>query len=275
MTSSNALADAYLELMKQALTGSLYDQSRWKIVDKQPGKPTLKSLYKAMTGAPAAPAMLTINPNAYTPDEVHDGKIWTMFGLTMIGHKRLDNVQWCIEQVLSQNIPGDLVETGVWKGGCVIFMRAVLKAHGIADRQVWAADSFEGLPVPVDAEDGTDLSKVEELKVSLEQVQDHFRRFDLLDDQVRFLKGWFADTLPTAPIEKIAVLRLDGDLYSSTMDALRSLYHKVSRGGFVIVDDYYSWESCRRAVHDFAKSKGFTPDIKPVDWTGAYWQVER
>lgn len=80
---------------------------------------------------------------------------------------------------------------------------------------------------------------------SLEEVQENFRRYNLLDDQVQFLKGWFCDTLPTAPIEKLAVLRLDGDLYESIMDGLNALYDKVSPGGFIIVDDYGDFEPCR------------------------------
>jgi len=84
------------------------------------------------------------------------------------------------------------------------------------------------------------------LAVPLEEVQALFRRYDLLDAQVRFLKGWFKDTLAGAPIERLALLRLDGDLYESTMDALVPLYDKVSPGGFVIVDDYYSCAPCGR-----------------------------
>jgi O-methyltransferase len=152
-------------------------------------------------------------------------------------------------------------------------MRALVKVHGDTNRLVWAADSFEGLPVPKDDQDGEDLSDVQELKISLERVQDNFRRFNLLDDRVRFLKGWFADTLPVAPIDKISVLRLDGDLYSSTMDVLQALYHKVSVGGYVIVDDYYSWPGCQRAVQEYLAAHHLKVDIRQVDWTCCYWQV--
>ena len=176
---------------------------------------------------------------------------------------------------MAKGVPGDLIETGVWRGGSTIFMRALLKAHGITDRTVWVADSFQGLPPPADAEDGADLSAVEQLAVSLGQVQGNFDRFGLLDDQVKFLQGWFADTLPTAPIEKLAILRLDGDLYSSTMDALTALYPKVSEGGYVIVDDYGSWPSCKRAVETYLRENQISADIKEIDFTGAYWQVKR
>ena len=93
-----------------------------------------------------------------------------------------------------------------------------------------------------------------------------------MDDQVCFLKGWFKDTLPTAPIEKLAILRLDGDMYESTMDGLRSLYHKLSPGGFLIVDDYGAVDACREAVCDFRNEHGIDDEIVKIDWGGVYWQ---
>ena len=97
-------------------------------------------------------------------------------------------------------------------------------------------------------------------------MQDNFRRYGLLDEQVRFLQGWFRDTLPVAPIERLAVLRLDGDLYESTIQALESLYDKLSAGGYVIVDDYGNVAACRQAVHDFRAQRGINDPIQPIDW---------
>ncbi len=174
----------------------------------------------------------------------------------------------------------------MWRGGATIFMRAVLKAHGVTDRIVWVADSFQGLPV-IKAEDAAfamDASVPVEimnnggamdlgLAVSEEKVRSNFEKFDLMDDQVKFLKGWFSDTLPTAPIEKLAVLRLDGDMYSSTMDALNALYHKVSKGGFVIVDDYKAWPHCEQAITDFRQTHGISNEIVWIDDRAIYWKV--
>jgi O-methyltransferase len=218
-------------------------------------------------------SLLLVEDREFLPEDREEGRDWPCFGYTMVGHRRLDNIQDCVETVLRNEIPGDLVETGVWRGGGSIFMRAVLKAHGVTDRRVWAADSFDGFPEPV-SNDDTDLRHVQYLKVSLDDVRGAFDRFGLLDDQVRFLPGWFHETLPSAPIERIAVLRLDGDLYSSTMSALRALYSRVSSGGYVIVDDYYSWESCRRAVTEFLEAENLTPNIQRIDWTGAFWRVD-
>ncbi|MFJ9520140.1 TylF/MycF/NovP-related O-methyltransferase [Kitasatospora sp. NPDC101801] len=195
---------------------------------------------------------------------------------TMVGLKRLDNVQACVERVLADGVPGDLIETGVWRGGVCILMRAVLAAHGVRDRRVWVADSFEGVPVvhseshPLDRE--MELHRINGvLKVTREEVAENFARYGLLDDQVRFLEGWFEQTLPSAPIGALAVLRLDGDLYESTTDALTHLYPKLSVGGFVIVDDY-NIEPCRQAVTDFRARHGIREPILPVDTCGVHWR---
>jgi O-methyltransferase len=180
-------------------------------------------------------------------DGVHEraraeGRDWPARAHTMIGLKRLANIRTCVEAVLDAGIPGDLVETGVWRSGATIFMRAILKARGVTDRTVWLADSFAGLPPPdtdhYPHDQGITLHRFPQSAVSLERVQENFRRYGLLDGQVRFLKGWFRDTLPTAQMERLAVLRLDVDLYESTIQALDSLYDKLSVGGFVIVSDF-------------------------------------
>lgn len=208
-----------------------------------------------------------------------EGRDWPLEAETMIGLARLNNLQQCIENILRDKIPGDLFEAGVWRGGASIFMRAVLKAYGVTERKVWLADSFQGLPKP-DArafphDRGDMLWMAPELAVSLESVQENFRRYGLLDDQVAFLPGCFRDTLPEAPVEKIALLRLDGDLYESTMVALRSLYARVPVGGYVIVDDYGALECCKAAVEDFRAEFGIREELRAIDWAGVYWRVER
>jgi O-methyltransferase len=273
----------YLDLVKKVLTASMYEQSSWSLVymdraDWRSDGNYLRRLrnhfkyrlIKFLDGR--SYSLVRRNPLDLKAREL--GQDWPqLLGYTMIGHRRLDNLQACIEDVLANKVEGDLIETGAWRGGATIFMRAVLMSNGVTDRSVWVADSFEGLPAPKAEGDGYDLSAVQMLKVSLEQVQENFRKFGLLDDQVKFLKGWFADTLPKADIAKIAVLRLDGDMYSSTMDALTNLYSRVSKGGYVIVDDYYSWNSCRAAVTDYLSERGIEADIRRVDNDAAFWQV--
>jgi len=203
--------------------------------------------------------------------------------VSMLPLVRMDNLQSCIMDVIHHGVPGDLVETGVWRGGATIFMRAVLKVMNVTDRVVWAADSFEGLPEP-DAEKfpreaqafkSAAMTKYyNHLAVSLEEVKRNFEAYKMLDEQVKFLKGWFKDTLPTAPIGAIAVLRLDGDYYESTRDALTNLYDKVSVGGYVIVDDYGedAWTYCRKAVDEFRQERGITDELVKVDKPCSFWR---
>jgi O-methyltransferase len=197
---------------------------------------------------------------------------------TMIGSVRLDNLQHCIESVLHDNIPGDLIETGVWRGGATILMRGVLAAHGITDRIVWVADSFAGLPPPntdaYPADAGDPHWTYRELVVPLKTVQENFARYGLLDEQVRFLVGWFRDTLQTAPIERLAVARLDGDMYESTMDALVALYPKLAIGGYLIVDDYGAVPGCRRAIDEYRERHAIIEPMTAIDWTGVFWRRE-
>ena len=197
---------------------------------------------------------------------------------TLLPLARLDHVQWCIEQALADDVPGDLVEVGVWRGGAAIFMRAVLAAHGVVDRTVWAADSFAGFPVDRAAavdrgHDFTGEYGDDFVAVPLARVQENFRRHDLLDEQVRFLPGWFSETLPTAPIDTIAVLHLDADLYQSTSEALAALLPKVAPGGFVIVDDYHTFTQCRQAVDDHRAAHAITDPIEAVDDDCVFWRT--
>jgi O-methyltransferase len=194
---------------------------------------------------------------------------------SMLSFKRLDNIQMCVETIIRQNIAGDLIETGVMRGGAVILMRAILRAYGVHDRTVWVADSFEGLPPPNPQEYPADAGAQWHLRplteVGVEHVRRNFERYGLFDDRVKFLPGWFRDTLPKAPIKQLALLRLDGDLYESTMDALVPLYPKLTSGGFVIVDDY-NLPMCQKAVNDYRKKMGINDDIITIDDAGVYWR---
>ena len=204
------------------------------------------------------------------------GRDWPRLAHTMIGWKRMENLRFCVEDALTRGVPGDLIETGVWRGGATIFMRGIVKAYGEINRRVWVADSFEGLPPPdpgkYPADSGSTHHELKPLAISLEEVKSNFDRYGLLDDQVRFLKGWFKDTLPTAPIDKLCVARLDGDMYESTMDALNSLYPRLSVGGYLIVDDYGSVVACRKAVEDYRAAHGVTEPVQKIDNDGVFWQ---
>lgn len=222
------------------------------------------------------PPLRDPDAKGFDPEVREYGWDWPSNAHSMIGKKRMQNVRDLVESVIGNGVPGDLIETGVWRGGACIFMRGILKTYGVTDRTVWLADSFEGLPPPNDAkypqDRGDSFHTFKELAVTLEEVRDNFARYDLLDDQVKFLEGWFRDTLPTAPIERLALLRLDGDMYESTMDALTPLYPKLSPGGYVIVDDYHVVPACKQAVEDFRTARGIVDEIVEIDGVGVYWQ---
>ena len=110
---------------------------------------------------------------------------------------------------------------------------------------------------------------------SADQVRANFERYHLLDDQVRFLEGWFSDTLPAAPIDQLGVVRLDGDMYGSTWDAITVLYPKLSPSGFLIIDDYGAVPGCAKAIEDYRTEHAITEPIEHIDWTGAFWRKLR
>lgn len=264
-------ADLYLGLIRRCLTRELFLDQEVRNVDLREwplDNGDIRSVLKEHDWR--------LVTRSGDPGQRAVGHDWPPTAETMAGSARLENTLTCCRGVLENDVAGDFIETGVWRGGNTILMRAVLAAYGVTDRTVWVADSFEGLPVPdgqrYPADEGVDFSIFPQLAVSAAQVRANFDRYELLDDQVRFLEGWFADTLPTAPITDLAVLRLDGDLYQSTMDALTALYPKLSVGGYVIVDDYGAFPSCAAAIDDYRLEHDITDSIVSVDWTGAYWQ---
>lgn len=198
------------------------------------------------------------------------GGDWPSLACSMIGGVRMRNLRYACETVMLDGVPGDFIETGVWRGGACIMMKGILEAYGDDTRCVFVADIFAG-NFPVDA--GSLPESYEKLKVPRAQVERNFGRFGLLDERVVFLEGWFKDTLPDAPIDQLAVLRLDGDMYESTMQALDALYHKLSYGGFVIVDDF-GIVPCAKAVHDFRERYAIGSPILPIDGMGTYWRVD-
>ncbi|MFA7241636.1 MAG: TylF/MycF/NovP-related O-methyltransferase [Sulfuricellaceae bacterium] len=279
-------ADRYLSLLKKSLLNQLYleNEARLHFLLKNLGKQqpvNLEALipeylgirdcliYRDLEATRKIGGWLNY-PGAYAHNFI-------FLAHTLIGQARLDNLHQCLDAILADKIPGDLIETGVWKGGATVFMRGYLMAHGIEKRRVWVADSFAGLPKASHAQDV--LEKIDfsadafpYLAVSQEAVEELFTRYDLLDNKVKFLKGWFRDTLPTAPIKKLALLRLDGDLYESTMDGLNNLYHKVSPGGFVIVDDYHAVTACKTAVEEFRTRHGILDPLTKIDSDAVYWR---
>jgi O-methyltransferase len=197
------------------------------------------------------------------------GMDWPLQGLTMTGLARLEDLQLCVETVVRDGVEGDLIEAGVWRGGASILMRAALDALGDG-RTVWVADSFQGFPR---AQEEADPSEFDFLAVPLEEVRDSFARFGL-EEGVRFVKGFFEETLPPLSGERWAIVRLDADTYEATWTALQSLYPALAPGGYLIIDDYGVLEECRRAVDEFRAHNGIAEEIEEVDWSCVRWRRE-
>jgi len=302
-----AEADAkalYLDLIKRALANILYEDVPSWIFDRASNKIVAAErfhLEHRITGEDS-------------PTTAH----------TMIGMKRLDNIQFCLEEVLKNKVPGDVIETGVLAGGATIFMRAILKAHKDKRRRVFVCDSFMAQPtvpapklaqwllkaaasvpdkawqrqlfnilqtvnpvksLPHAQNPGDDLVEyamqilqngdkmaIPKRDTSLEGVRANFARYGLLDEQVVFVKGYFSETLPDLDSNALSLIRLDGDLYESTMDSLENLYPKLSHGGYCIIDDFSTLTDCRKAVENYRAKHGITDALQTIDYQAVFWQ---
>lgn len=234
--------DRYIDLLESVLTGTL---TRDPSID-----PWSNGTYEAAKRA--------------------TGRDWPATALTMIGTQRMRQLRQACEEVLRAGIPGDFIETGVWRGGACIYMAAILEAWEATDRMVYAADSFQGLPRPIVQEDhGDPHHTYQQLIVPLNEVEDNFRRFGV-EARISPIKGWFDETLP-GPVKQLAILRLDGDMYGSTWAAITALYPLLSPGGICIVDDYFLG-GCQKAIHDYRSREGITAEIMPIDGLGVWWR---
>jgi O-methyltransferase len=257
----------YFDLLRRNLT-------RYGMRERMPARWPLRRRLLLKTANTVLPMLTGTSPFGQTKRDL--GLDWPAEAETMIGMQRLTSLQRCVETVLADDVPGDLIECGVWRGGACILMRAVLAAYGDERRSVWLADSFAGLPPPDTANYKADKGMRLDLFASIlgvpeTEVRKNFERYGLLDERVRFLPGWFKDTLHDAPIDRIAVLRLDGDLYESTMQALTALYPRLSPGGFCIIDDYQI-HACRQAVTDYRAEHEISAEIIDIDGCGVLWR---
>ena len=165
-----------------------------------------------------------------------------------------------------RHIEGSIVECGVWRGG----MSAAMAEFLGPDRKYYLFDSFEGLPSAkeIDGENALAWQKntssptyFDNCKAEIKYAEECMSMSKSKIYEIR--KGWFSETLPAFPYnESIALLRLDGDWYESTMDCLKNLYPKVNKGGLIIIDDYYAWDGCCRAIHDFLSENNLCERIR-------------
>lgn len=194
---------------------------------------------------------------------------------TMVGRTGLLATYDIAEDVVRKDIDGCIIECGVARGGCSALMALVLRDNN-DNRKSWLFDSFEGLPAETSEDEyeeppgglpkdrsantvakGYCLGKYEEVEELM------FSRLGLSRDSVFLVKGWFNDTLPEYrdKVENIAILRIDGDWYESTMCCLENLFDNVVNGGYIIIDDYLSVKGCRKAVDEFIEKRGLSVEL--------------
>lgn len=193
--------------------------------------------------------------------EVVDETLARVRPFTMVPEESLAELALQVGGLLIDAVPGDIVECGVWRGGASFLMADLLRRAGVSDRKVWLCDSFEGLPAPADidgevanryARDTDSPRYRDNCLATLEDVRNIASTLGLTD-RVEFVKGWFDTTLPElrSRVGTIALLRIDADWYASVRSCLDALYDAVADGGLIVVDDYYTYEGCAIAVHEF------------------------
>ena len=194
MTSNEHALFAYLEMMKSLLSATAYNAAELGV--------------QTVTGRKKLPA------GKMETQARQGGKDWTYMGATMTGWKRLDNVRNLLQDVIKNNVKGDYIETGVWRGGASVFARAVISVYGETENRVsYVCDSFAGLPPGDKKLDKGDANwdNTPYLEVPIEIVTNNFIKYGMLDSNVVFAKGFFNETMPplSKEIKNLAVMRLD------------------------------------------------------------------
>lgn len=240
----DANRDAYIDLIKRTITNYTYL-----------GGEASPQSFRSVTHYDVPNAQWKIEPLARPA--------------TLLTRNQLDLIERCVVTVQERGVAGDFIEAGVWRGGVIILLRALLNAYGIADRKVFAADSFAGIPKNARAVGDPVDQWPDRWIASQEDVRQNIKRFGLLDGRVKFVPGFFADSLKTLENEKFALMRLDSDSYDSVEESLVYLYPLLSSGGIVIIDDWHL-VGCKQAVLNYRTRHGIKAELKMFDGN-AYW----
>lgn len=192
--------------------------------------------------------------------------------LTLLTKGQLDLIEELARQVIGQAVAGDFIEAGVWRGGAIVLLRALLKVSGIADRRVFAADSFAGIPLNVSFRHDPVDKWSDRWVASRGEVEQGIARFGLLDPQVVFVEGFFAESLKALAGERFALIRLDSDSYESVLTSLEFLYPLLSPGGALIIDDWHL-VGCQMAVGHYRTRHGITERIETT--AGNAWWIKQ
>ena len=202
---------------------------------------------------------------------------------TMTSSERLWSLINAVRHVVSNEIAGDFVECGVWRGGSVMAMTGELSTLGVTDRKIWLYDTFAGMtdPTAADVEAGSGVTAADMLSstavaegdnvwcvAGLPDVQANVRSTGYPFENFTFVEGDVAQTLESSFPETISLLRLDTDWYESTRMELEVLYPRLTIGGVCIFDDYGHWQGARKAVDEYFEKLGHRPYMHPIDYSG-------
>jgi hypothetical protein len=230
-------------------------------------------------------SLVKLEPNEKTYPNVEPA-FWKYYRLckpfTMTTPERLYALYNSVKYVLNNNIPGDFVECGVWKGGNPVMMATMLMEAGVTDRKIYLYDTYEGMSEPTandtnfkgnDARQLLDNSdKADQASVwcfsQLDEVKQNLRKTGYPEQNLVFVKGKVEDTMPSTLPGAIALLRLDTDWYESTLHELWHLFPLLSSRGVLIIDDYGYWEGCRKATDQYFREQGIPILLQRIDSTG-------
>jgi O-methyltransferase len=198
---------------------------------------------------------------------------------TMTTPPRIYALARAVEYIGSRQIPGALVECGVWRGGSMMAVALTLLRLGVTDRDLYLFDTFAGMTEPgeqdvkhtgeraVDVLAGSSRDSHDWAVASLDEVREAVSTVGYPEERIHFVQGPVEETLPENAPGEIALLRLDTDWYSSTKHALVHLYPRLSRGGVLIVDDYAYWQGARQAVDEYVRENDLAVLLNRIDYT--------
>ncbi|MDD3374516.1 MAG: macrocin O-methyltransferase [Candidatus Omnitrophica bacterium] len=195
---------------------------------------------------------------------------------SQLSARRLINLYYLAKKVNDLGVRGDVVECGVWNGGSAAMLAKGLEIENeLTTKKIWLFDSFQGLPSPTDKDDSRNNKKYFDgiCTGDEKKVEEIFLEMNISSKRIEIVKGWFSETFPKNTIEKISLLHIDTDWYDSIKIVLEYFYQKVSQGGFIVIDDYYTLKGCQAAVNDFLKENQLEDKVNiiKVDWNGAYF----
>lgn len=266
---------AYLELLRRCVTRDLIEEPY--SAPRPPASGIKRFLFGAAGRALASRGLAIVRHDETSAEDRAEGRGWPAQAETMMGLIRMELLQKCLVDVVSRGVEGDFFEAGCWRGGGVIFMLGVLKALGDSSRRVWAADSFRGYPEPTANSFEVDrhlFQRGDYFSVSRALLEANVRKYGLWDERLRILEGWFSESIPRAPIEKLSFLRIDVDGYEGVRDALTLLYPKLSTSGYVLIEDVRQ-PGAKRAMEELFASLGRREEVREVEQKypcAVYWQ---